>query len=781
MKRFYFLCFLFALPVVLSAQHTVSGVISDQKDKTKLLDNVAVYIPEFNHYDISKEGGTYILRNVGIGVVTIQFTRLGYKTELRTINTKDSATVLNVEMEPSAMELQEITVTSNSTKLPEQMPFPVSAFSAKEMKRDGAMNLLQRLSYEQGIDKISLGNGITKPVIRGLSFNRLLLYQYGTRIDNQPWDDRHDMGMNENGVEKVEVVKGPAALIYGADAMGGALIFTDEKPAISGTIVGDLNLGFHTNTLGIVTEGGVKGTAKNGLFYSARMGNNSHTSYVQGEGDEVKKNVEDKEFAMNSRYQSTNGKAVVGMSKSWGMSKLTYSYLNQKTGIVELEIDSALEPGDLNVEQRDREMEAPYQDVTTHIASLENTLVFGSSKFNVNAAYQVNDRKEFEPLPNKEKEEAIALKLNTITYDVKYSSASENKFGYTIGSQGLFQKNRNSGHEGLVPDADETDVGFYALLRYDIRKWNFFGGGRFDARTLQIESYTNASAPFGAESRPYLKFDKRYSLGNGSIGASFHPMENMTIKLNGASGFTAPNYAQLGIYGKHEGTYRFEAGNTHLDVEQNAQVDLGVILENKNFNIQLDGFYNKINGYIYLTSSGGYKSVSINGVDSLLPFYEYRQDDAVISGGEFALGIHPEKAQWIDLNLSYGIMKAELDEGGNLPYIPADKFIAALKLKKSRMNYVYNPYISIIYSNYSEQSEVAAFETKSEGYSLIDLQLGGSFRWGQQFFDLSISATNLLNSGYYNHLSLIRNIGVREMGRNVCINLRVPFSIRRQK
>ncbi|HNQ00461.1 MAG TPA: carboxypeptidase-like regulatory domain-containing protein, partial [Bacteroidia bacterium] len=86
------------------AQHTVSGNISDSKDKTKLLDNVAVYIPEFNSFDISKEGGTYILRNVGVGVVNIQFTRLGYKTVVKTINTKDSATVVNVEMEPSAME-----------------------------------------------------------------------------------------------------------------------------------------------------------------------------------------------------------------------------------------------------------------------------------------------------------------------------------------------------------------------------------------------------------------------------------------------------------------------------------------------------------------------------------------------------------------------------------------------------------------------------------------------------------------------------------------------------
>lgn len=779
MKRFLLLFCLFCISYGTKAQHTVSGNISDLKDKTKLLDNVAVFIPDFNRFDISKEGGTYILRNVGIGVVNIQFTRLGYKSVVKTINTKDSATVVNIEMEPSSMELEEVAITSNSTKLPDQIPYAVSTFSANELKRDGNMGLLQRLSYEQGIDKISLGNGIAKPVIRGLSFNRLLLYQYGTRIDNQPWDDRHDMGINENGVDKVEVIKGPAALIYGADAMGGALIFTDEKPAITGNVVGDVNLGFHTNTLGLVSEAGVKGSAQNGLFYSVRLGANSHTSYVQGAGEEVKKNTEDKEFAGNSKFMSTNGKLVLGMSKKWGMSKLTYSYLNQQIGIIELENDSTLEPGDLNAEQRDREMEAPYQDVTSHVASLENTVVLGSSKINFNLSYQINDRKEFEPLPNKEKEDAIGLKLNTMTYDVKYSSNSEKKFGFTLGSQGLFQTNKNFGKEGLVPDAKETDLGVYAVLRYDTRKWNLLAGGRFDARTLEVESYESETDTLLL--RPELKFDKQYSLANGSVGAAFHPTEHLTLKANVSSGFTAPNYAQLGVYGKHEGTYRFEAGNTHLEVEQNLQGDLGIILENKNIDVHLEGFYNQITGYIYLANTGGVKEVSIGGVDSLLPFYDYRQDDATIKGAELMLDIHPEKVQWIDLMLSYGMLKAELDNGGNLPYIPADKFVAALRLKKAKMNYVYNPYISFVLSNYFEQSEVASFETKSEGYSLLDLHLGGSFKWGQQFFDISVSANNLMNTGYFNHLSLIRSIGVRDMGRNVCIHLHMPFGIKTRK
>lgn len=781
MRRTILLFSLLVYSLGTMAQHTVSGNISDSKDKTKLLDNVAVYIPEFNSFDISKEGGTYILRNVGVGVVNIQFTRLGYKTVVKTINTKDSATVVNVEMEPSAMELEEVAITSNSTKLPEQIPYAVSTYSAKEMNRYGNLGLLQGLTYEQGIDKISLGNGITKPVIRGLSFNRLLLYQFGTRIDNQPWDDRHDMGINENGVDKVEVIKGPSALIYGADAMGGTLVFVDEKPAINGTAVGDANLAFHTNTLGIVGDVGVKGSAKSGFFYSVRLGANSQTSYVQGEGEEVKKNTEDKEFAANSKYMTTNGKLVLGMSKKWGMSKLTYSFQNQQIGIIELENDSSLEPGDLNEEQRDREMEAPYQDVTSHIIALENTVVLGASKINFNLSYQLNDRKEFEPLPNKEKEDAIGLKLNSVTYDLKYSSNSEKKFGYTIGSQGLFQDNKNFGLEGLVPDAKETDIGFYALVRYDTKKWNFQAGGRFDARTLEVESYENEAEMDTLEMRPEIELDKEFSLMNGSIGAAFHATEHLTLKANVSSGFTAPNYAQLGVYGKHEGTYRFEAGNTRLDPEQNVQGDLGILLESKNLDVHLEGFYNKITGYIYIANTGGFKEVSIGGVDSLLPFYEYRQNDATLSGGELMLDIHPEAANWVDLRLSYGMMKAELDKGGNVPYIPADKFIAELKLKKARMNYVYNPYISFVYSNYFEQSEVAAFETKTEGYSLFDLHLGGSFKWGEHYFDLSISANNLLNEGYFNHLSLIKNINVREMGRNVCVNVHVPFGVRKAK
>lgn len=760
-----FLCF------TVQAQHTLSGIITDKTDNARLLEGVAVFIPDYNRYDISKEGGTYILRNIGKATVNVQFTRTGYKSVVKSVDLKDSATVFNVELEPTAMELEEVVVTSNSTKLPDMIPYTVNSYSLRDLNRTGNVNLLSSLSNQPGIDKISLGNGISKPVIRGLSFNRILLYQNGTRLENQPWDDRHDIGVNENGVEKVEIVKGPAALIYGPDAMGGAIIFIDEKPAVAGTAVGEVDFAAYSNTLGANLNAGVKGTSQNGFFYGFRLGGQSHTSYIQGNGDEVVKNTEEKDFAFNSKYASTNAKITTGVSKKWGVSKLTYSYYKQLIGIIEIE-DGGVTVAD-NEEQRDREIEAPYQDVTTHLISSENTFPMGKSKLNVNVSYQLNDRKEFElknPGVDKIAEEAISLKLNTMTYDVKYSSDADKKFGYTIGSQSYFQSSRNSGIIGLVPDADVNDMAAYLLLRYDLPKWNFLAGGRYDYRTLKTTPYLQAGSS---------AIDRNFSLANGSLGVAFHPNDELTLKVNAATGFTAPNYAQLGSNGKHEGSYRYEIGRADLDIEQNIQGDFGLIWEMKDVSITVSPYYNRINNYIYIKNTGQDTVYRTQTLD----VYRYSQRNAIISGAEATIDLHPRGLSWVDLNVSYGQIRGRFEAGGNIPYIPSNKLVGELRFVRQKLDYLYNPYISVVCRNYFMQDKVSEFERTTDAYTLLDLSLGGSFKWGMHMWDLTISATNILNTGYFNALSLLKDlqpVGIREMGRNIMVRIRVPFTVKKE-
>ena len=771
--------------LIATAQKSVSGIVTDNRDSA--VAGVSVYIPEFQKYDETKAGGTYILRNVGKGNVHIQFSKPGYKTITQMVSTGDSELVLNIRIQPSMMELEEVIITSNSSSLPDNLPYTVNSISIGEYNRSGATTLMQGLALQPGVDRISLGNGIGKPVIRGLSFNRILVQEFGTRIDDQSWDDRHDIGVSENGIERVELIKGPAALAYGADAMGGALIFVDEKPAVAGTILGNINIGFHTNTRGIEGEAGLKGTSAKGFFYSVNGGVMSHTSYIQGEDkDEVKKNTEKKAFAHNSKWGNESAKGIFGLSKKWGVSKLSLAYYHQTIGIIEDEGDIPAKTGSEDTEeQRDREFEAPYQDVATGIVAIENTIITGKSKVNLNVAYQNNDRKEYEPVNTttdpKDKEMAFGLKLTTITYDLKWTSNPEKKLGVVVGSQGLFQTNENYGRESLVPDAKSIkDIAGYALLRYDLDKINMLGGVRYDMRTLELESYEPAGEAEPVHSigtKPEIELEKEYSPVNGSLGISYHPVEDITIKLNGATGFTAPNYAQLGTWGKHEGTNRFERGNTEFKVEQNAEGDFGILWESKSVDVNLSGFYNKISNYIYIENTNLKDSV-LDSVATVLDVYDYKQNDAILSGGEATIDIHPAPLKWVDLRVSYSMMKGELDAGGNVPYIPANKIIGELTFKSKKLRWFYNPYVTFAVSNYAAQKDTAQFEMSSESYTLFDIRLGLQLPFAHQVVDVNLAVTNVMNTPYMSHLSLVRNIGIRDMGRNVSIKIRIPFGLK---
>ncbi len=769
------------------AQNVLKGKITNSTNNNPL-SGVTVFIPEYKKSTISSETGEFQFDGIGNGIIKIQATSVGFKTSVITKDVTGNTDV-EIKLEPSSTELEEVLITSNSSELPDRIPFSANSVSQNEIRKYNSLSVMGNLSYQPGVDKITIGTGIGKPVIRGLSFNRIMLYSQGTRIENQQWDDHHDLGLSDIGIENVEIVRGPAALIYGSDAMGGALIFNDEKFAPVDCTMGDANFGFHSNTLGINADAGVRGSGKEGIFYGVRLGGQSHTSYLQGERDEeaVNGGEEEEEFAANSKVQNYIGKVNLGISKKWGVSKFSYSFFNQNIGIIEDESADTAGVANEENEQREREFEAPYQSVTTQIASLENTFLTGKSKVNVNIAYQLNDRKEYEPLPQKKKELAIGLKLNTFTYDVKWTSNAEKNFGVTVGSQGTFLQNRNNGLESLVPDADVSDLAGYGLIRYDHGKLNLLGGVRFDSRSIEAESYEKEEL-FETDTfilhssgdtifRPETDFEKDYTPVSFSIGAAFHANEFLTIKVNAATGFSAPNYAELGTFGKHEGTYRFERGDMTLNVEQNVEGDLGIIWENPFITINAGGFINKVKDYTYIQNTGDTMiRITTSGTDTL-PLYDYKQGDATLSGGEFSFDIHPKSAQWLDVKITEAIIKGELDDGGNLPYIPSNKLIGEIKLTKKQTWKFNKSYVSFIVSNYAKQKNIAEYEISSDGYTLLDIHLGGNFKWGKHTASLDIFCTNLLNAGYFNQLSLVKNIGVQDMGRNIGFQLHMPFGI----
>jgi len=738
------------------SQRTIKGTITDESGK--VITAAGIYFPSLLSGTETDTSGNFQITIPGQQQVTMQVSHVGYKTILVPVAGEE---VINVKLEVSMMEVQEIVITAPEAKLTENHPYSIQVYSREMLQNTGGLTLMSQLAYQPGVDRISTGIGIGKPVIRGNSFNRIVLQAMGTRIENQQWDDRHDLGISEAGIDRVEVVQGAAALMYGADALGGALIFVDEKPAMQGKSEGDVSLGYNLNNRGIKFEFGYKHTYTNGLFYIARVATNLDASYQQGgdapEGSQIGK------YAANSKFIDGTGKATLGISKSWGTSRINYSYYKQLIGIVELEPDSIVES---EHEQQVWEVEAPYQDVTTHILSWQNSLNVKKGKINLDIAYQLNDRLEYEPLNNgikKAKYESIGLKLNVFTYDIKWISNPSKKAGLIVGSQGMTQQNRNHGKISLVPDADVSNFAAYITGRYDLEKWNFLVGVRSDLREITIQKRIPEGQAFYF---PSSDANMTYSPVTGSAGLAWHPVKTITVKLNVASGFSAPNYAELGTYGRHEGAYRFEIGNPDLDMEQNVEADAGISYDQPGFSLHAEGYYNAISNYIYLQNSGTF-------MDSL-PVYNYLQDDAVLSGGAAGFIIHPVKMPFIELSSDFSYTRGAREDF-DLPYIPAPKIVTTLSFKSNKKILLRQPFVSLTMSNYLEQTHVAPYELATDDYMLLDLMLGGNFNIGNKVCSLRLFATNILDEGYYSHLSLVKNIEVKDMGRNIGFHLSMPF------
>lgn len=783
MRRIY-LCFIlfFFAEAELLAQTTLLGRVTDAKEQA--LAGAHVFILELQKGTVTDEKGSFHFNDLGKGIIRIQCSLLGYHTTVQTVDLSNIQGELIIKMERSINELEEVVVTSNNTSLAKNTPYSIKTVSVNDLRKTSQPTLVEMLSQQAGIDRISVGNGIGKPVIRGMSFNQILFYSMGTRIENQQWDDDHDMGISDIGIDRVEIVYGPAALIYGADALGGALIFVEEKPAPNEKILGDFNLGLFSNSDGINGDLGIKGTSKKGFFYITRFGIQSHKSYIQGKNgaDHVSENPP---YAPNSNFNNISGKGAIGLSRKWGVSKLSYSYLRSLTGVVEeTDEDTSGAGGGFPEFEHTRNMQGLYQDVTIHIFSFENTFLTKASKWNVNTAYQVNDRKEFEPvLPGEPKYTAMGLLLHTFTYDVKWSSNENKKLGATIGTQGMMQTNKNYGLNIAVPDADVMDFGGYSLLRYDMNRWNFLAGLRFDARYINIketigqhegeealDSLEEEALNNSDIKHPDSVLQKYYYPVSFSIGTAYHPSENITIKANIATGFTAPNYAQLSTFGKHEDTYRFEVGNSDLVTEQNIEGDLTLIWELKDFSVDISAFYNHIYNYIYLAPTA----------DSIhdLQVVEFEQHDARIGGGSAAINIHPRVTRWLDIKSTFSLTSGKLVNGGFLPYIPANKVITELKLQQEKIWKLLHPYFSITMDNYLSQNQVAQFETGTEGSTVFDARVATNFRVGKQLWSAGLFCTNIFDRAYFNHLSIIRDIGIYEMGRSFGIQLSAPLDIK---
>ncbi|WP_293870598.1 TonB-dependent receptor [Flavobacterium sp.] len=731
MKIFY-VTLLLGFSLFVSAQNKIVGAVSNKDNKP--LPNVIVSIPEIHKETISDNDGNYTLQNLPDGTFKIMYSSAGYGTQILSISLSEKETTQNIILEDNIIHMDEVIVSTAFNKLQSQNVMKVEHESVKSLQQKGAATLIEGLATIPGVSQVSTGTSIGKPVIRGLSGNRVLVYSQGVRLENQQFGEEHGLGLNDAGVESVEVIKGPASLLYGSDALGGVLYFNPEKFANPKEFKADFSQRVFSNTLGSNTSLGLKTSTENWKFL-ARGSFNIHADYQVPSGDRV----------TNSRYNETDLKGGIGYSNSSFSSVLRYNFNKLDLGIPE---------NGIGEQSNSHSTAFPKQAVYNHILSLHNNFYFKNSKLDADLGYIFNDRGEFATtdLAN------LHMKLRTINYDLKYYLPKLGKVETIVGLQGMHQTNTNSGVELLIPDATTNDFGVFGTANYEFGKNVLQAGLRFDNRKVSSKTHGIVS-----QEGYFEAVDKNFDSFNASLGYKTNLADDLTLRLNVASGFRAPNLAELTSNGVHEGSNRYEIGNAYLKNEQNLQTDLNIEFKSSHFEIFANGFYNHINNYIFIAPNGNI--ITGNNV------FDYVQANAKLFGGEAGIHFHPHPFDWLHFTSSFETVIGKKDDGSNLPLIPANKWNNTFKGEFNMKNWWKEGFATLNIESTFAQNNNSEFETRTNDYTLLNLGLGGKIIFNKTIFNFNLNANNVFDKTYVSHLSRLKSDEIPNIGRNVVLGI----------
>ena len=748
--------------------------------------------------------GSFRFNNLPRGRFTVQVRSLGYNTVTQTVDTGNGQP-LDIKMTVAATEIGQVVVTgvSQATQL-RRSPVPTSVVDRTRLNQTSASNLVDAIAHTPGVSQITTGAAISKPVVRGLGYNRVITLNNGAKQEGQQWGDEHGIEIDEFSVDRAEIIKGPGSLLYGSDAMAGVINFVAPDPIAEGHITGLATASYQTNNqqqgYSFQNAGNLNGF--NWLARGTRKVAGNYQNRYDGK-------------VYNSGFNEYDANGYVGVNKSWGYSHLSFSTFNQRVGLTEGARDANgrflkdVPSGDttLAVPVTDGELHGyglavPQQQINHLRLGTDNNFILGQNggRLTLQVSYQQNLRREygnvFDPA-----ETSLYFQLRTVDYSLRYFLPEKNGWNLTLGSTGLHQQNRNLGVEFLIPAYRVNEGGVFAVVKKTIGVLDISGGLRYDVRRIAADALwldgnerpTAGDAP-GAENK-FPGFVSTFRNYSGSLGAAYNLNEKLTVKGNLSRGFRAPNIAELGSNGKHEGTIRYEIGRADLAAETSLQLDAGVSYVTDHVRFSVDAFENSISNYIFtrrlLTSAG---ADSLNNGDGV---FRYEQGQARLVGGEVSLDFHPHPLDWLHFENSFSMVRAEQlnrpEAEKYLPFIPGDRLQSELRANFRRQGKrITNPYARVqLERTFAQNRYFSAFdtETATPGYTLINAGLGTDLAnaEGKTLVSLFITANNLFDVGYQSHLSRLKYAdfnyangrrGVFNQGRNVSVRLVVPLNFK---
>jgi iron complex outermembrane receptor protein len=748
-KREIFLIVLFCFAVsAITAQPVIKGTVTDKQTGETLV-GVNIFLPDYSKGAVSDKNGNYILKGLHKGEVIVNYSFMGYKTVIKKVKIDDRDITLDIAMKPAVIQGEEVVVTGTFAGSQHENVMKISTMNPRQFLQSGSPSFIEAMKEIPGVDIISKGPGVGTPVIRGLSLSNILFLNNGIPMQNFQFSENHPFMVDANGAERVEVIKGPASLLYGSGAVGGVINIIKKPPLPEGKIAGDFETKFYSNTNGFTSSLGVSGT-NNGISWGAAGGLSSNMDYYDGNNSRVP----------NSRFNRENAKLNVGLIKPNGSFRLFYDYNRDKPGLT-------VKPALGLVTENGRKNEVWYQDLTNHLFSMINKIFVGAVKIDMNLAYQMNKRKlqgsELTPVFT-----LVDMSLNTFSYRASATVPFGDKVKFIGGIQGMNQENRNfDAPDHVVPDAVINDFSLFAVGQFNISgKFMLETGLRYDYRNINVPGQ-NKSVPSDPEM--IEPFANDYNNVSGSVGSVYSVNDKMHFRINFASAFRSPNLAELTQDGMH-GT-RYEQGNRDLKSQQSLEGDLSFHLHTDHTTFDISGFYNDIFNYIHLSPTTDTTSEGVM-------IYKYDQQNSFLYGGEVLLHFHPHPLDWLHIKGTWAYVVGKTEEGDHLPFIPAQKVNVEIEFQKKKWKGLRNLFLRVNSDFVLEQNKPAPSEIMSPSYTLLNCGIGTQVKAAGQLLTIGLFANNILDEVYIDHLSTLKDLGMNNMGRNFTISVKVPFGLK---
>jgi len=818
MKSLLLSCFCFLVSLNVMAQKlTLKGSVTSQNEP---VENITVKILGFNRTTKSDISGNYQFNNLSSGNYDLVFSGIGYQSKRIKVALQRDTTIIRTALLSLSSNLNDVVITgvNRATEL-RKSPVPIAVISRKSMDQNVNTNLIEAIvKGVPGVTAVTTGPNVSKPFIRGLGYNRVLTLYDGLRQEGQQWGDEHGIEVDEYAITRAEVVKGPASLTYGSDALAGVINMIPYTPNIrNGELKGDFTANYQSNN-GMVGSSIGLAYHKNDWKYTFRAtGKTAHNYKNKVDG-----------LVYGTAFREYNLSAGARVDKTWGFSKTAITYYDNLMEIPDGSRDSisrkftrqVLDDGD-DIKNRPIVPESDLNSYAInplhqHIQHFHfyNTsqFKFGTSDLNILIGGQQSVRREYNH-PTLPGQAGLYVVLNTFNYDFKYNLPDFAGIESTLGINGMYQGNRSKAATDFpIPDYDLFDVGAFYFAKKSLGKIDISGGLRLDRRNIKWDDFyvgvdpktgfgKQVSASDGTGKLQFPSFNKNYYGLSGSLGFTYNLSEKLLIKANIARGYRAPNITEIGSNGLDPGAHIVYLGNRTFKPEFNLQEDIGIIAYLKDADISMELFNNNIQNYIYqsrLTDVSGNPVVIVPGNLT----YQYQQSKARLYGAEVAVNLHPRTIKWLSFNNSLAYIvglnqNQELlnkygHEAKYLPFIPPLQVRTEIKATAQKPIGIFTqPYIKIDAAFFGDQDKFYALdntETFTAGYTLVNGGIGSTLKSkkGKTFCDIFLQADNIFNVAYQSNLNRLKYFeyynqspngrsGIYNMGRNFSFKVIVPI------